>query len=382
MAHSRTHLLRALPVTALLGLSALGVAACSKHEDQPAAAHFSVKGDQIHFTPTPSSPVRFTSAQAVAAPPLASPPVTARVLTIDSLTSPSYAPLSGHVVEVAVKLGDPVKKGDRLALVRTADLATLNHDLRATRLAVKTKESIVERTDQLVQARAASENDLVVAKSELEELRFAERAAAAKLGSLSVSPTGDNTFWIVASREGVVVTLDASSGKQVGPSDERPVATVADLNEVWVVGDVPEKDAATLEVGMEAAIFSPGRAERLQTGKVEIVADVVDPDRQTVPIRVRADNRARHLRPNAFVNLVFTPTSRKDVVQVPTGAVVSDGAEAVVFVRSGSGLFSRRPVELGVQTRDKAEILSGLQPGEEVVVSGALLLLNALQLDD
>lgn len=370
-------------ITALLLLGALtsaGLACSHRPEDSPAPA-VSVRGDEVDFRPEEGAPVAFPVAPAVTDAPLESPPVTARIVTIDALTSPGYAPLAGQVVSVAVRLGDTVKKGDRLVQVRTADLAGLRHDLRASKLATKTKESIVERTRQLVEARAASQNDLLVAQSELEETRFSAQAAAAKLQSLSVVPTDDSSYWILAQRDGVLVSLEASSGRQVGPSDERPVVTVADLSEVWVLGDVPARDATTLVVGSQADIFVPGRADKLRSGQVEIVADVVDPERQTVPIRVRADNKDRALRPNSYVNLVFHPDDSQRILQVPSAAIVSDGARSVVFVRTPGGTYKRRVVEVGQQTRERAEILSGLAAGEEVVVSGALLLLNAVQLD-
>jgi len=365
------------PLVTLVIVSALG---CTPKKETPTPPNVVVTGDDVSYSAPANAAITFSTIRVEPGLPLESAPVTARVVTIDSLTSPSYAPLAGQVVSVAVRLGDPVKKGDRLVQVRTAELAELRHDLRAATLAVQTKESFVGRTRQLVQARAASENDLLVAQSQLEETRFSAQAAAAKLDSLAILPLSDSTYWLLAKRDGVVVWIDASAGRQVGPSDDRPVVTVAELGEVWVLGDVPAKNSTKLTVGSLADIYVPGRVDKLRSGKVEIVADVVDPERQTIPIRVRADNRDRALRPNSYVNLVFHPDAAARVLQVPSVSVVSDGARSVVFVRTPQGTYQRRIVEVGQQTREKAEILSGLSEGEEVVVSGALLLLNAVAL--
>lgn len=366
-----------LSFLALLTAFAFG---CSHKKDEATSPNVSVRGDEISYRATEGAPIAFSVVRVQAGLPLESAPVTARVVTIDSLTSPSYAPLAGQVVSVAVRLGDPVKKGDRLTQIRTAELAGLRHDLRAAKLATQTKESIVGRTRQLVEARAASENDLLVAESQLEETRFSAQAAAAKLDSLAIQPASDSTYWLLAKRDGVVVWIDASAGRQVDPSDDRPVVTVAELGEVWVLGDVPAKNSSKLAVGSFADIYVPGRVDKLRSGKVEIVADVVDPERQTIPIRVRAENRDRALRPNSYVNLVFHPDGAERVLQVPSASIVSDGARSVAFVRTPQGVYQRRIVEVGQQTRDRAEILSGLDEGEEVVVSGALLLLNAVEL--
>ncbi len=357
------------------------LAACAHPAEEPSRPGFDVRGNVIHVDPTVASPVRF---QTIAVRPqvhLDAPSVTARVTTVDALTAPSFAPLDGHVVEVAVHLGDVVEKGARLVEVRTADLANLQHELRAAKLTAVTRQSIVERTRQLVEARAASQNDLTVAESQLAEAQFSSQAAAARLNSLSVRIDGDTSYWVLASRAGVVVALDAVPGKQVGPGQEKPVAIVADLDEVWVLGDVPQRDATGLRVGLRAEVSMPGRSGILASGVIETVVDVVDAERQTVPVRVRVPNQTRALRPNAYVNVTFANKDEQQVLRLPSAAVVSDGAASVVFVQATGGSFERRQVETGYQTRDQVEIVRGLAAGEKVVVSGALLLLNALQME-
>ncbi|RYE86716.1 MAG: biotin/lipoyl-binding protein, partial [Myxococcales bacterium] len=143
-------------------------------------------------------PFRFETAAAESGPPLARTPVTARVTTREQLTAPSFAPLDGRVAEVAVRLGDRVKQGDRLVLVRSGDLATLQRDQKAAQLAIETKQAIVQRLELLVEGRAASQNELLVARSELAESRLVASAAGARLRSLSVRSQGDTGYWVLA----------------------------------------------------------------------------------------------------------------------------------------------------------------------------------------
>jgi multidrug efflux pump subunit AcrA (membrane-fusion protein) len=113
---------------------------------------------------------------------------------------------------------------------------------------------------------------------------------------------------------------------------------------------------------------------------IEAISEVVDPERQTVPVRVRVDNSGRKLRPNAYVDMVLGSANKHQIVLVPSSAVVRDGADAVVFVQNMPGHFQRRPVRLGRQGKDRVEITSGLFAGEEVVTTSALLLLNAIDI--
>lgn len=326
-------------------------------------------------------PLAFDLAEARTGAALPLAPVTARITTVESLTSASFAPLSGKVVEAKVRLGDHVTKGQQLVLIRTPDLPTLEREVRSADLSVTTRKASVERQRALVESRAGSLHDLLLAESELAEARLGHKAARARLASLQIARGRDETaYWVLASRSGVVVQLDATVGLQVSP-DRGAIATVADLSEVLAVADVPQRDAAELERGTAAQIFPFGPAGETVTGKVEVVSEVVDPDRQTVPVRVRIDNRDRKVRPNAYVDLSFASSSPRPVVRLPANAVVRDGPAAVVFVQDEHGSLVRRAVVVGKRSRDEVEIVSGVVAGERVVTSGALLLLNALDVE-
>lgn len=323
-------------------------------------------------------PMRFDTEVVRAGPPLQRAPVTARVQTVDALTAPSFAPLDGRVLEVAVKIGDRVKEGAQLVKVASGDLATLVRELKAAHLTIATKESLASRLRLLVESRAASQNDLMVAESELDEARLAASAADARLRSLTVKQAGESAYWILAARAGTVVQLDAVRGKQVGPDKDKPVATVADLDEMLVVSDVSQRDATTLALGSSVTVSQPGNGQEPIVGTIELISDVLDAERQTVPIRVRVKNVGHVLRPHQFVEATFAPPNAERVLVVASEAVVTDGAKSVVFVETAPGVLKRREVHLGRQTKGKAEILSGVTEGERVVVKGALLLLNAI----
>lgn len=360
---------------AVFGVYSSKTASARHHTEQ--AQTFQVEKDSVKLL-TSAVPMHFETSAVMSGPPLQRAPVTARVQTVDALTAPSFAPLDGRVLEVHVKIGDRVKEGEQLVKVASGDLATLVREQNAAKLTIKTKETLAQRLQLLVESRAASQNDLMVAQSELNEAKLAAAAADARLRSLTVTQAGESAYWILAARSGTVVQLDAVRGKQVGPDKDKPVATVADLDDVLVVSDVPQRDAASLAVGSSVSVAQPGSGQEPSTGTIELVSDVLDPDRQTVPIRVRVSNPKHVLRPNQFVEATFAPTNAEHVLIVPSEAVVTDGAKSVVFVEISPGVLKRREVRLGRQTKDKAEIVSGVTEGQRVVVKGALLLLNAI----
>jgi cobalt-zinc-cadmium efflux system membrane fusion protein len=196
-----------------------------------------------------------------------------------------------------------------------------------------------------------------------------------------VAAASEGLYWLTAPRAGVVVARDALAGQQVGPERSEPLLVIAELDEVIVTADVPEASVRALRVGQTAQILEAGAGEGGVAGTIESIGAVVDPQRRMVDVRVRVPNPDGALRPNAFVQVAFTPDERPLVV-VPVEAVVTDDQESFVFVRTpGSGTaLERRKVTLGHQQGGQVEVLSGLAPGESYVTRGALLLLNAVDL--
>jgi cobalt-zinc-cadmium efflux system membrane fusion protein len=158
---------------------------------------------------------------------------------------------------------------------------------------------------------------------------------------------------------------------------------VAELDEVIVVADVLGSDVEAVRSGQAAQVSEVRTGAQPILGKIEYVADFVDPVRRTVAVRIRVPNPEHHLRPNAFVQVTFA-TETAPAVQVPSDAVVTDDQKAIVFVRTGGSdkesRLQRREVRIGRSRDGKTEILTGLAAGETFVSRGALLLLNALDI--
>ncbi|MFO0579390.1 MAG: efflux RND transporter periplasmic adaptor subunit [Polyangia bacterium] len=365
-----------------LSAAALTVLSVWLHERPlpPSPPPFQTSKSEVVLRPGLVQPIPFDLAEARLGPRLPPAPLTARVVALEPRTAPSFAPLDGRIERAAVRPGDHVAAGDRVALIRSGDLAGLLRELRASAASAQTKRALTDRVKLLVEARGASANDLLVAQDELRGAELLSRAADARLKSLAIASEGDNLYWLLAPRAGVVLQIEAAPGQQVGPGKDKPVVTIADLDEVLVLADVPQPDASTLSVGDAVDLRAPGDNADLGDGQIETVSQIVDPERQTVPIRIRAKNPEGRLRPNSFITARFVPPADAgaQLLRVPSDAVVSDGLQAVVFVQLEPGRFRRTPVTIGRQQDGVTEIRSGLRAGERVVAHGALLLLNAL----
>jgi len=142
---------------------------------------------------------------------------------------------------------------------------------------------------------------------------------------------------------------------------------------VWMIGDVPEANLQDLKSGDKVFIDFASYPGEEFPGRVESIGDVVDAVTRTVKVRVSVPTRGKTLRPGMFGEVRFGEQDSR-VICLPATAVVTVLGHDYVFVSPQPYEFLRREVVLGPQTQDSLVIAQGLNPGETVVVEGAMLL--------
>ena len=377
---------RALRVPVLVGALLLGGAAIvlARHykrpdpPKEPPAPGMTVGSDSVTLSNDAPMWNVVKVAKAEAAQAHWTDPVPARITFDEASTSRLGSPLSGRVTAVMVERGQKVTKGAQLFTVSSPNLAELRAEQEKATVERATAQANYNRTKDLVNAGSLPGKELITAEQELAEAELAVRLASQKLASLNVAGgAGVAAFTVTAPREGVVVEKSVAVGQSVDASAGSLMA-IADLSDVWVVADLFENDVGSLQSGAKAKV-TVGAAEFDAT--VDQVAGVVDPERHTVPVRVRLANPEGLLRPNSYAQIrFFDPSAAK--VALPASAVMSDGATSYVYVKTDKGELKRRNVVVGSVSGGKVPILDGVDVGEQVVVQGAILLDNQIQLDN
>ena len=308
-------------------------------------------------------------------------PVPARVVIDESKASRLGSPLAGRVSAVMVERGEHVKAGAALFTVSSPTLAEIRADREKALVELATAKTSLARTQGLVDAQSAPAKELVDAKQTLAEAELAVRLADAKLSSLRVGGTGNASFTVTAPRDGVVVEKNVAVGQEVTPDSGVSQMAIADLSDVWVVADLFESDIGGLKAGAQARVTIDGRNGPALEGTVSLVSAVVDADRHTVPIRVTLQNPDGALRPNAYAELqVLDPTPA--VVDLPASAVMSDGSSSFVYLQMPDGALKKHIVVAGSVRDGIVPIYKGVDVGATVVVQGAVLIDNHIQLSN
>jgi multidrug efflux pump subunit AcrA (membrane-fusion protein) len=181
------------------------------------------------------------------------------------------------------------------------------------------------------------------------------------------------TLTLYAPAGGIITSLGVREGMEVKPSDN--LYTIADLSRVWVHADIYEHELPWVAVGQRGTVelsYLPGRSF---TGDVTYVDPFLDPRTRTARVRLELENPDRVLKPEMFANVELETEGRPAALAVPDEAVIRSGRRNLVLVAKGEGHFEPRDVALGLDGGDGwIEVLSGVQPGEQVVVSGQFLI--------
>jgi Cu(I)/Ag(I) efflux system membrane fusion protein len=229
---------------------------------------------------------------------------------------------------------------------------------------------------------AAQEEYLAVARMSGAGVDVLRDAARARLRQAGMSQAQIERF-VAAGAVQPRVTLTAPIGGIVAELAVREGATVTPgaalmklqgTGSVWVEGQVPEAQAALLGPGTEATVTGAAVAGRTLLGRVQVLLPDVDPATRTRKARLEVPNADGLLVPGMSVQLRFTRPMARPVLLVPSDAIIHTGRRSVVMLAEEAGHF--RPVEVtpGLEAGGQTEIVSGLQAGQRVVLSGQFLI--------
>lgn len=282
------------------------------------------------------------------------------------------APLPGLVESLQVAVGDPVRAGQTLAVLRSAQASELQRDVAQATSQVDLARRSLERDEQLFAEGLIAQSRLDAARAQARQAQAQQIERRRALEQAGVS-AGSGQIVLRAPIAGVVLEQHAVLGQRV--EQAAPLYRIATLDRLWVEMQAPATDAAALAPGRAVRVeASPaaGRDAREIEGRVIALGQSVDAATQTVLVRaeVRASNGI--LRPGQTV-VATVEMPGAGTVRLPAMAVVEEGGATVVFVQEAAGSFVRVPVGV-VHSADSVVTVSGIAAGAQVVVHGTAAL--------
>lgn len=281
------------------------------------------------------------------------------------------APFAGRVATVAVEPGKRVAAGDTLFTIESADVLGLRASLEQARIRLRVAEEAFARQSEMARRGVGLEAERFEAEMKAREAR-AEVERAERNAALAGSGQGTR-ITVAAPVGGVVVSVKAVVGATVQPGGD-PLVEVGNPRGLWVIADVPEGEVgeASKAKGVEVNIA----ALNLELpGRVAGVAPRSDPETRRTAMYVELARAPEGLRAGLLVQVKVIAASGGDELWLPVTAVLlKEGGRRVVYVEGRDGRFAARQIETGEERGARVRVLKGLEPGERVVMRGALLV--------
>ncbi|GAB3628871.1 Cobalt-zinc-cadmium resistance protein CzcB [Pandoraea terrae] len=282
-------------------------------------------------------------------------------------------PVTGRVVELKVRLGDRVVKGQPLAVIDSGDLAQAFSDDDKARDVLHRADNTLKRVRALREAGAGALKDLEQAESDFAQAQAEYARTETRLRGIGADmQTHGRRLVLTAPNTGSVTALSTAQGAYVNDLTAS-LMTVANLDAVWVTANVPESNLA--QIAKDQPVDVTFQAFHGQTfhGTVSFVSDVLDPDTRRAKVRISFANADGKLKPNMFATATFSVPQQRSVF-VPNSALLMNNDSTVVWVETAPWIFVKRAVQPGFGEDDGARITAGLAAGDRIVVKGGVLL--------
>ncbi|MBL1141875.1 MAG: efflux RND transporter periplasmic adaptor subunit [Proteobacteria bacterium] len=175
-----------------------------------------------------------------------------------------------------------------------------------------------------------------------------------------------------ATQSGVLINLGVREGMYIKP--ETQILSIANLDTIWLLAEVFERQADWVEVGQSAEAKLPSMPGVIWKGTVEYIYPDLDPVTRTLRVRLRFDNSKEKLKPNMYSHVTIFTGEKKDVISIPRGALIRDAHQERVIKALGEGRFQAQDVVSGIESGDMIEIISGLNEDDKIVISSQFLI--------
>jgi RND family efflux transporter MFP subunit len=273
------------------------------------------------------------------------------------------AEVSGRLVEVLVDVGDAVEEGDPLFRIDARPyemgMAEARAGLALARAESENARHEVDRVAKLIEERAASEQHF----DQLQTAAAVARSGVDQMEARVARAERDLECTLVrAPYAGSIVERRAHEGAMAGPA---PILVLQESGALEAVLAIPDAWPAPVRAGAEVRLYVEGLAEPLVT-RIDRVSDRVDPETHTYEVRGPVDDPSRTVKAGSYLRAEVGMSSGEPAPVVDGSALLTRDGRTYLFRVSGDTV-ERVPVRVGVVDDDRAQILSGVASGDEVV---------------
>jgi cobalt-zinc-cadmium efflux system membrane fusion protein len=291
------------------------------------------------------------------------------------------ANVTGRVSDILAVPGQKVKQGDILAKITSTELtqsqlsflkaksASQLADQAANRARILYKEDVIALAElQKREAEASSAKAEYRAANDQLRVQGMDQPSIDRLAKSGVIESTNN---VIASIPGEIVERKINKGQVVQPADA--LFTVADLDTLWAVSEIPESNSYLIHKGQKVSLIIPALRNAEIEGVVAHVDSIVNTQTRTVVVRMEVPNKDGLIKPGMLATMMIESQPTEKLL-VPTSAVIREDNKDYVFVKEDDEIYRMIAVKLGPEGKGYRPVISGLKVGQNIAVNGAFHL--------
>jgi len=286
----------------------------------------------------------------------------------------------GTVTEVSAEIGDHVRKGDILAVIRSGEVADYEKQKKEAEQQLIIARRNLQSVQDMFASGMASERDVLQARQELSNAEAEEKRITEIFSIYHLA--GKSLYIVKAPVSGFIVEKNINKEMQIRSDQNDEMFVISGLENVWVMADVYESDISKVHENAPVRITTLAYPGKEFTGKIDKVYNMLNDESKTMNVRVKLTNENYLLKPGMFTNVsVISRSSDKQLPRIDSHALVFENGKNFVVTVDADGKLAVKEVEVYRQLSKECYLSSGVQEGDRILNKNVLLVYNALNAD-
>lgn len=287
-----------------------------------------------------------------------------------------YPMVSGNIQDVKVQLGDYVQAGQVLAIVKSSEMANYSNNLVIAQTNISATRKQLDAAKDLYKSGLSSIIDVTNA-----QVNYDQALSQLEMVKRILKINGNNTqgnYIIKAPISGFIVQKNITNNTSIRADNGNSIFTISDLRNVWVQANVYESNINKIHLGDPVKITTLSYPDRVFKGKVDKMINVLDPTNKVMKVRIVLPNADYALKPLMFTSVIVTNQENKDAICISSHALIFDHSQYFVLKYKGKGIADITPVTVQSMFLDSVYLSAGVNEGDRVIASQALLIYDTL----
>ena len=286
----------------------------------------------------------------------------------------------GTVTEVSAEIGDHVRKGDILAVIRSGEVADYEKQKKEAEQQLIIARRNLQSVQDMFASGMASERDVLQARQELSNAEAEEKRITEIFSIYHLA--GKSLYIVKAPVSGFIIEKNINKEMQIRSDQNDEMFVISGLENVWVMADVYESNISKVHENAPVRITTLAYPGKEFTGKIDKVYNMLNDESKTMNVRVKLTNENYLLKPGMFTNVsVISRSSDKQLPRVDSHALVFENGKNFVVTVDADGKLAVKEVEVYRQLSKECYLSSGVQEGDRILNKNVLLVYNALNAD-